>query len=432
MIMFGSLKNDISCQASCGRVYYLQPKINRGGFMVLTAIELQRYADVLLWGLRTARKSKFKKGDIILIQYEHPALPLAEVLFKKIVAMGMHPVQRMGLTFGMEKGFYDKADDKQLVFIPPGEKELYGNVNGRIFLRAPESLTHLKDIDPTLIGTVLVSRKPLKDILDKREERGLYSWTLCTFPTHELARQAKTTIRHYASQIIKACYLDKENPIQEWESILKNVHSIKKWLNSLKIKTIHIQSKNIDLTITPGEKRKWSGVSGHNIPSFEIFFSPDWRGTEGTYYANLPSFRSGNYVKGVLLTFEKGVVVKAEAEEGEIFTVKQLAMDKGASRVGEFSLTDKRFSRIDRFMADTLFDENFGGSHGNSHIALGSSYTDSYAGNQADMTKVLKETLGFNDSALHWDLVNTEPKQVTAHLSSGKKITLYEDGQFKF
>jgi aminopeptidase len=399
--------------------------------MVLTTTELEKYADVLLWGLSTARKTKFRKGDIILIQYEHPALPLAEVLFKKIVAMGMHPIQRMGLTFGMEKGFYDKADDKQLVFIPPGEKELYENVNGRIFLRAPESLTHLKDIDPALIGKVLVSRKPLKDILDKREEQGFYSWTLCTFPTHELARQAKTTIRHYASQIIKACYLDTEEPALEWDTILKNVHSIKKWLNSLKIKSLHVESKNIDLTITPGEKRKWSGVSGHNIPSFEIFFSPDWRGTEGVYYANLPSFRSGNYVKGVRLTFQKGVVVKIEAEEGEQFVTKQLAMDKGASRVGEFSLTDNRFSRIDRFMADTLFDENFGGSHGNSHIAVGSSYTDSYSGNQADMTKELKEKLGFNDSALHWDLVNTEQKLVTAHLTTGKNIVIYEDGQFK-
>jgi len=399
--------------------------------MVLTTAELEKFADVLLWGLKTARKSKFKKGDIILIQYENPALPLAEILFKKIVAIGMHPVQRMGLTFGMEKSFFKEADDKQLVFIPPGEKELYENVNGRIFLRAPESLTHLKDIDPARIGTVLVSRKPLKDILDKREEQGFYSWTLCTFPTHELAWQAKTTIRHYAAQIIKACYLDKENPVQEWESILNNVHGIKKWLNSLKIKTLHIEAKNIDLTITPGEKRKWSGVSGHNIPSFEIFFSPDWRGTEGTYYANLPSFRSGNYVKGIRLTFQKGAVVKIEADEGEQFAIKQLAMDKGASRIGEFSLTDRRFSRIDRFMADTLFDENFGGRHGNSHIAVGSSYTESYTGNQADMTKQLKEKLGFNDSALHWDLVNTERKTVTAHLTSGKRLVIYEDGQFK-
>jgi aminopeptidase len=399
--------------------------------MILTTKELEKYADVLLWGLSTARKTKFRKGDIILIQYERPAIQLAEVLFRKIVSMGMHPVQRMGLTFGMEQGFYEKANDKQLVFVPPGEKELYGNVNGRIFLRAPESLTHLKDINAERIGKVLVSRKPLKDILDKREEEGLYSWTLCTFPTQELARQAKTTIRHYTTQIMKACYLDKKDPVQEWRSILKGVHGIKKWLNSLKIKTLHIQSKNTDLTVIAGEKRRWSGVSGHNIPSFEIFFSPDWRGTEGTYYANLPSFRSGNYVKGVRLAFKKGVVVKIEAEEGQEFTAKQLAMDKGASRIGEFSLTDKRFSRIDRFMADTLFDENYGGSHGNSHIALGSSYTDSYTGNPADMTKALKEKLGFNDSALHWDLVNTEPKQVTAHLASGKKLIIYEDGAFK-
>lgn len=401
------------------------------GYMVMTTTELEKYADVLLWGLKTARKSKFKRGDIILIQYEHPALPLAEVLFKKIVAMGMNPVQRVGLTFGMEQVFFEKADDKQLVFIPPGEKELYEHVNGRIFLRAPESLTHLKDIDSARIGKVLVSRKPLKDIVDKREERGFYGWTLCTFPTHELARQAKTTIGHYTAQIIQACYLDKKDPVAEWASILKNVQDIKKWLNSLKIKKLHIDAKNIDLTITPGEKRKWSGVSGHNIPSFEIFFSPDWRGTEGTYYANLPSFRSGNYVRGVRLTFKKGVVIKVEAEEGEQFTVKQLAMDKGASRIGEFSLTDRRFSRINRFMADTLFDENFGGSHGNSHIAVGSSYTDSYSGNLADMTKALKKKLGFNDSALHWDLINTEPKQVTAHLITGKKIVIYEDGQFK-
>ena len=399
--------------------------------MVLTSGELEKYADVLLWGLSTARKTKFKQGDIILIQYEHLALPLAEVLFRKIIAMGMHPVQRMGLTFGMEQGFYEKADNKQLVFIPPGERELYGNVNGRIFLRAPESLTHLKDIDSARIGKVLVSRKPLKDILDNREEGGLYSWTLCTFPTNELARQARTTIRHYATQIIKACYLDKEDPIHEWRSILKGVQGIKKWLNSLKIKALHVQSKNTDLIITPGEKRRWAGVSGHNIPSFEIFLSPDWRGTEGTYYANLPSFRSGNYVKGVRLTFKKGVVAKIEAEEGQEFTSKQLAMDKGASRIGEFSLTDKRFSRIDRFMADTLFDENFGGSHGNSHIAVGSSYTDSYAGNMSDMTKAFKEKMGFNDSALHWDLVNTEPKLVTAHLSTGKKLVVYEDGTFK-
>jgi aminopeptidase len=188
----------------------------------------------------------------------------------------------------------------------------------------------------------------------------------------------------------------------------------------------------VDLKITTGERRRWKGISGHNIPSFEVFFSPDWRGTEGNYYANLPSFRSGNYVEDLHLTFKKGSVVRMEAKTGGDFARKQIAMDPGASRVGEFSLTDNRFSRINRFMADTLFDENFGGDYGNCHVALGASYTDTFDGNPAEMTKALKKNLGFNDSALHWDLVNTEDKTVTALLNTGKNLIIYEKGRFKY
>jgi aminopeptidase len=399
---------------------------------MLNDIQLQKYADVLLWGLKTARTGKFKKNDLILIQYDPPAIKLVEILYSKILDMGMYPVSRMGLTFGMEFNFYKKASDRQLSFIVPGDKELYKKINGRIFLRAPESLTHLRDIDPQRIGKVLVSRKPLRDIMDKNEQNGIYSWTLCTMPTAELAEQAKTGIDTYVDQIIKACYLDKEDPVNEWNTILKNAGNIKKWLNSLKVNYFHIESRNIDLKITPGEKRKWKGVSGHNIPSFELFTSPDWRRTAGTYYADQPSFRSGNYVEGVRLVFEKGSVSKVDALTGKEFTEKQIGMDNGASKVGEFSLTDKRFSRIDRFMADTLFDENFGGENGNCHIAVGASYADTYSGDPSKMTAALKKKLGFNDSALHWDLVNTEKKTVTAILANGKKSVIYEDGMFKY
>jgi len=107
-------------------------------------------------------------------------------------------------------------------------------------------------------------------------------------------------------------------------------------------------------------------------------------------------------------------------------------MDKGANKLGEFSLTDKRFSKINLFMANTLFDENYGGKYGNCHIAVGASYPDSYAGDVKRLSKEHKEKLGFNDSALHWDLVNTEKKTVSAHLASGKKVIIYENGKFLF
>lgn len=398
---------------------------------MLTDAQLERYADVLLWGMKTARKGTFRKGDIILIQYDPPALPLAELLYARVLERGMHPVQRMGFTFRMERTFYGKSSGRQLTFIAPGERELLGRVNGRIFLRAPESLTHLQDIDPLRIGKVLVARKSLKDLLDRREEEGHYSWTLCTFPTKELALQAKTTPKAYAAQIVRACWLDDPDPVRKWNWIHREVGRIKAWLNNLPVKAFRIESASMDLTVTPGERRKWVGVSGHNIPSYEIFLSPDWRGTEGTFFANLPSFRSGNYVEGVRLTFRKGVAVEIRAETGQEFVRRQLSMDRGACRVGEFSLTDRRFSRIDRFMADTLFDENHGGACGNCHIALGSSYSDTYAGDPAELTKEKKRALGLNDSALHWDLVNTEDKTVTALLADGRRTVVYEKGHFR-
>jgi aminopeptidase len=397
---------------------------------MLTEKKLEKYADVLLWGLATAKKVSMKKNEIVLIQYELPALRLAEILYARLLDLGMCPVQRMTATCGMEHSFYQKANPKQLTFTAPGDKELFSNINGRIYLIAPQSLTHLKDIDPARIGKAIVARKPIKDILDKREEMRKYSWTLCIVPTDELARQAKMSLKQYTAQVIKGCYLDKDDPVAEWQRIHKEITIIKKRLSSLPVKYYHMESANMDLRIAPGNQRRWAGVSGHNVPSFEVFVSPDWRGTEGVYFANLPSFRSGNYIEDVRITFAKGKAVKVEAKQGEEFVKKQLAMDPGARQVGEFSLTDKRFSRIDRFMAETLFDENFGGKVGNSHIALGSSYSDTYSGNSAQLTPALKKKLGFNDSALHWDLVNTESKTVTAHLTDGNKIIIYDRGVF--
>jgi aminopeptidase len=187
---------------------------------MLTEQNFEKYADVLLWGLQTAKKTSLKKNDIVLIQYDLAALPLMEILHARLLDMGVKPVQRMSMTSNMELNFFQKANSTQLTFIPPGEKELYENISGRIYLHAPQSLTHLKDVDPAKIGKTMVSRKPLKDILDHREELRKYSWTLCIVPTEEVARQAKMTLKQYTAQVIKGCYLDSEDPVGEWQRIL--------------------------------------------------------------------------------------------------------------------------------------------------------------------------------------------------------------------
>ena len=397
---------------------------------MFTPKQLQRYADVLWWGLTTARTLPFKNNDIVVIRYHKSAVRLAEILYGKLLDMGIHPVQRMNPTPAMERHFYSISSGKQLVFIPPGEKELMSRLNGSIFLYAPESITHLSDIDPKRIGKTALAQKAMRDISNHREARGTFSWTLCVFPTAELAEHAGLSLDEYTRQIINACFLNKTDPESHWRNIYNNAQSIKKWLNAMEVDYFHIESENIDLQVGPGERRQWIGISGRNIPSFEIFLSPDWRTVRGRYYADQPSYRSGNRVEGVSLEFLKGRAVKISAKAGENFVKKQLTMDPGAARVGEFSLTDKRFSKINRFMANTLFDENFGGQFGNCHIALGASYSNAYAGDSRKLNPALKRKLGFNESALHWDLVNTEKKRVTAHLKSGKAIVIYENGRF--
>ncbi|WP_243309936.1 aminopeptidase [Fundidesulfovibrio agrisoli] len=397
---------------------------------MLTPKLLEKYADVLIWGLETSRPSGYQPGDNVLVQFDLAGLKLAEALFAKLLARGINVIPRLGLTSRMELDFYSTASEAQLSFIAPGTRELFENLHGSVYILAPDSLTHLSGIDPKRIAQTAIARKPYRDILVRREEAGNFGWTLCVHPTDEYARCAGLTRKEFTEQVIKACHLRAADPVKEWKNIFDEAMEIKNWLNALPVESFHIESANVDLVVTPGLHRRFKGISGHNIPSFELFLSPDWRGTEGVYYADQPSYRNGNLVRGVRLVFRKGEVAEVSAEEGEEFVRKQVDMDGGSDKLGEFSLTDKRFSKIDKFMANTLFDENFGGEHGNCHVALGSSYSDTFDGDPSELTDARKAELGFNDSALHWDLVNTEKKRVTAKLRGGGSKLIYEDGQF--
>jgi aminopeptidase len=398
---------------------------------MLTEVQLERYAEVLWWGLTTARRNRFRKKEIVLVRFHAGAVRLAEILHRRLIQAGIHPVLRLAGTPDMERCFYRFAAAWQLDFIPPGEEQLTQRLNGGIYLHAPESLTHLKEAAPGKIARTALSQKPLRAILERREACGEYGWTLAVLPTPELARRAGLSLAEYSGQVAAACFLNSAAPVARWVEIHRRAAEIKRWLDGLKVNRFHVESEGVDLEILLGARRRWAGISGRNIPSFELFVSPDWRGTRGRFHADQPSFRHGNLVRGVRLEFRQGRVVRATAEEGERFLKRQLDMDPGARQVGEFSLTDKRFSRINRFMANTLYDENFGGRFGNCHIALGSSYANTYAGAPRGLTAARREKLGFNDSALHWDFVNTEEKRVTAILADGARRVVYENGRYR-
>jgi aminopeptidase len=397
---------------------------------------LERYADVLV-NFALGGGKGIKKGEVVRITAHESARPLFRHIYRAVLKSGGHVVSNYmpddnSDGINLSRDFYSLAKPEQLDFFP--EKLMRGmvdQVDHSVYVIADADMQSLSGIDPKKIMRRGVAMKKQRDWQNEKEHKGKYTWTIALYGTPAMAKEAGLTLDEYWSQIIRACFLDETNPIAKWKDVYKKLENYRKSLNSLAPKTdrIHVEGPDVDLWIKLGEKRTWLGGSGRNIPSFELFTSPDCRGTEGWIRFNQPLYRYGNKIEGIELKFKAGKVIESKAKTNEKL-LKEMIATPGANMVGEFSLTDKRFSRITKFMAETLFDENMGGPHGNTHIALGMSYNDTFSGNVAKLTKPQAKALGFNDSSVHTDIISTTERTATLHMKDGSTKVIYKNGEF--
>lgn len=391
---------------------------------------LKKYADILVkFALNSG--DGVKKGEVVQCVVPDVAKPMLVALQASILEAGAHPLMRM-LPTGLDKPFYDLANDEQLTFFP--KQYLQARVkliDHTINIIAEHDLRELKNVDPRKIVKATDSKKKIRQWLTDKEYAGKFTWTIALYATPAMAKEAGMSLAEYWQQIIQACFLDFDDPIEQWKKVNEELERLKKTMNALPIDRLHVVGKRIDLWLTLGKKRRFVAGSGRNIPSFELFTSPDWRGTNGYIEFNQPLYRYGTMVSGIRLEFKDGRVIKGTAREGQQLLTEMLKR-KDADKVGEFSLTDSRFSRITKFMADTLFDENMGGKYGNTHIAIGMSYQDAFDGDPRVMSKKDFDELGFNNvyCAEHCDMISTEDRTVTAILKDGSEKVIYKDGKF--
>ncbi|HVZ76062.1 MAG TPA: aminopeptidase [Candidatus Paceibacterota bacterium] len=396
---------------------------------------LTRYADVLV-NFALGHGKGIKSGDVVYLNGSESAKPLFMAVRNKILEVGGHAIlnyQPEGDDrYNFSVDFFERAKDHQLDFFPHHYfRGLVDQVDHVLFILGDNNPHALKGIDPKKIMRRGKAMKQYMDWRRQKEHQGKLSWTIALYGTPAMAREAGLSIEAYWKEIIQACFLDEKDPIKKWNKVYEEIHSYKKKLNALspKIDKLHIEGEDADLWITLGKKRKWLSGRGANIPSFEIFTSPDWRGTNGWIRFNQPLYRYGNKVTGIELVFKDGKVIKNKAKTGEKL-LKEMIATPGANRLGEFSMTDRRHSRITKFMAETLFDENMGGPQGNTHVALGASYEDTYAGDVSRLTKKQSMALGFNDSSVHTDVITTTKRRVTAYFYDRKTKVIYDNGQF--
>lgn len=395
---------------------------------------LENYAKVLI-NFALGSGSGIKKGEVVRVVANEVAKPLFMELRRQVWKSGGHVIGDLlpdeDDRYNLSKDFFEYASDEQISFFP--DKFFRGMVDQmdhQVIILSDVDLHALEKVDPKKIMRQGEALKPFMDWRREKENAGKFTWTLALWGTPAMAAEAKLSEEEYWQQIIDACFLEEADPIAKWREVEAQIKDYMGKLNDLKIEKLHVKGEDVDLEVLLGPERRWVGGSGRNIPSFEIFTSPDWRGTNGWIRFNIPLYRFGAMVEGIRLEFKDGRVVDATAKTNEN-VLKEMIATENADKVGEFSLTDKRFSRITKFMAETLFDENIGGPFGNTHIAVGSSYHDCYDGDPSKVSKEEWAKMGYNDSSVHTDMFSTTDRTVTATLPDGSTRVIYRDGQFQ-
>ncbi len=390
---------------------------------------LNKYADVLvnfaLWWWKW-----INPWDVVFVQIPECAKPFYIPLQTAILKAWWHPIMQY-IPDGVERNFYENATDEQLSFVAEAyQKWRIESSTHNILVLANSNLHELDWIDPSKMMKRIQVNRAFRDLRDKKEREWKFSWTICMYGTPAMAKEANLSEEEYRKQIIDACFLNEANPVQKRKEVNSEIQRVKDKLNEMKFEYVHVIWPDEDLKVRIWADRLWQAWWGCNIPSFEIFTSPDCRDVNWWIKCNQPLYRYWSLVEWIRLEFKDWKVISAHADKNNDI-LQEMVKIEWMDHLWEFSLTDARVSRITHFMAETLFDENVWWEYGNTHIALWTWFDECYAGDKTQLDDPeFKKSIWLNTSPEHVDVISTAPRKVIWILNNGSEILIYENWKF--
>ena len=280
--------------------------------------------------------------------------------------------------------------------------------------------------------------KPYRDAMENKYQWCIAAvagknWAKKVFPKEKNAQAAEEKLW----EAILRCSRAEGNPIGNWNEHNKNLSERCRILNGLHLKKLFYRSSNgTDLTVGLMPEGVFAGggettLSGRyfnpNIPSEEVFTTPRRGLAEGVVYSTKPLSYQGQLIENFHLRFADGKVTEAAAEKGEEVLKKMLAMDEGASYLGECALVpfDSPINESGLLFYNTLFDEN-----ASCHLALGRGFSMCVKGYENYSDEKIKE-LGVNDSMIHVDfMIGARDLAIEGETENGERISIFKNGNW--
>jgi aminopeptidase len=375
-------------------------------------------------------------GQIVALASEPGKEPLARAVAELAYAQGAKFVDLSVFDVRLKRARALHADPETLGYVPPwiGDRvrRLGEHRAAMVALAGPADPHALEGIDGALLGKDMLPRvKESSALVNART----VNWTIVPCPTPGWAAAVHPGLDPDAAlallwrEIADVCRLDEPDPIGAWRSRLDRLVAIAATLDQLSLDALRYEGPGTELTVglLPGSRWRAGTIStvdgivhAPNIPTEEVFTTPDPERVEGVVRATKPLFTSGALIGGLQVRFAGGRAVEIDADSNAGTLQELVAHDEGAARLGEVALVDRqsRVGALDTVFLETLLDENAA-----SHIALGHGFE--FTVDAEDLDRV-------NKSEIHIDfMIGSNDVAVTGVTRDGAEVPLLRDGAWQ-
>jgi aminopeptidase len=387
---------------------------------------LARYAEL---AVRVGANVQEGQEVFLLTQVEHA--PVARALAAAAYRAGARYVDVLYRDDHVRKAMIELGPDEALAYTPAWLKERARAIAGGAAIATtgdpePELLA---DLDGERVGRARMTE--MVEIIRRQMVERTFNWSGVAFPNEGWATQVfgEPDLERLWEAVAFCTRLDEADPVAAWREHMARLERRAAQLNELRFDALRYRGPGTDFTVGLLENARWmsalfrtaSGIEYvPNMPTEEIFTTPDCRRAEGRIRSSRPLALLGDVVEGLELTVQDGRIVGVDAEKGADVVRGQLESDDRAAYFGELALVDgtSRVGQTGITFFDTLYDEN-----ATCHIAYGFGIPEVFAGDPGE---------GMNVSNVHTDFMIGGPElDVDGLTHDGRSVPILREDEWQ-